>query len=186
MKKISKRILAVFLVTLLTLAMAMPASAAPVRLNKKSASVTVGKTVKLKVSGTRKKVKWSSSNSKIATVNKKGIVKARKAGNVKIVAKIGKKKLTCKVQVRNVAKNNKKSSNKKKVCQVCNGTGQIYVSNAGICGICGGSAQHYTPYLYHDMIMGWVGGYTMCGGCGGSGHISGYVPCNHCRGTGKI
>ena len=52
MKKISKRILTVFLVTLLTLAMAMPASAAPVRLNKKSASVTVGKTVKLKVSGT--------------------------------------------------------------------------------------------------------------------------------------
>ena len=94
MKKISKRILTVFLVTLLTLAMAMPASAAPVRLNKKSASVTVGKTVKLKVSGTRKKVKWSSSNSKIATVNKKGIVKARKAGNVKIIAKIGKKKLT--------------------------------------------------------------------------------------------
>ena len=177
MKKISKRILTVFLVTLLTLAMAMPASAAPVRLNKKSASVTVGKTVKLKVSGTRKKVKWSSSNSKIATVNKKGIVKARKAGNVKIIAKIG---------VRNVAKNNKKSSNKKKVCQVCNGTGQIYVSNAGICGICGGSGQQYTPYLYHDMIMGWVGGYTMCGGCGGSGHISGYVPCNHCRGTGKI
>ena len=35
MKKISKRILTVFLVTLLTLAMAMPASAAPVRLNKK-------------------------------------------------------------------------------------------------------------------------------------------------------
>ena len=166
--------------------MAMPASAAPVRLNKKSASVTVGKTVKLKVSGTRKKVKWSSSNSKIATVNKKGIVKARKAGNVKIIAKIVKKKLTCKVRVRNVAKNNKKSSNKKKVCQVCNGTGQIYVSNAGICGICGGSGQQYTPYLYHDMIMGWVGGYTMCGGCGGSGHISGYVPCNHCRGTGKI
>ena len=54
MKKISKRILTVFLVTLLTLAMAMPASAAPVRLNKKSASVTVGKTVKLKVSGTQK------------------------------------------------------------------------------------------------------------------------------------
>ena len=114
MKKISKRILTVFLVTLLTLAMAMPASAAPVRLNKKSASVTVGKTVKLKVSGTRKKVKWSSSNSKIATVNKKGIVKARKAGNVKIIAKIGKKKLTCKVRVRNVAKNNKNQAIRKK------------------------------------------------------------------------
>ena len=62
--------------------------------------MTVGKKAKLKVKGTKKKVKWSSSKKKIATVTKKGVVKAKKKGTAKIVAKIGKKKYTCKVVVK--------------------------------------------------------------------------------------
>lgn len=38
--------------------------------------------------GKNKKVTWSSSNTKIATVNKKGKIKAKKPGSVKIVARI--------------------------------------------------------------------------------------------------
>ena len=73
---------------------------AKVKLNKKKLVLTVGKKAKLKVKGTKKKVKWSSSKKKIATVTKKGVVKAKKKGTAKIVAKIGKKKYTCKVVVK--------------------------------------------------------------------------------------
>ncbi len=45
------------------------------------------------------KVKWSSSNKRVATVNSKGVIKAKKAGTCWIKAKIGKKTLKCKVKV---------------------------------------------------------------------------------------
>ena len=54
------------------------AEAAP-KLNKKNVTITVGKTVKLKVKGTKKKVKWSSSKKSVCTVSKSGVVKAKKA-----------------------------------------------------------------------------------------------------------
>ncbi len=71
-----------------------------IKLNKTKASVYNGKTLKLKVSGTKKKVKWSTSNKKIATVNKKGVVTPKKPGTVKITAKVAGKTLTCKVTVK--------------------------------------------------------------------------------------
>ena len=65
---------------------------AKVKLNKKKLVLTVGKKAKLKVKGTKKKVKWSSSKKKIATVTKKGVVKAKKKAKVtskpKAVAKV--------------------------------------------------------------------------------------------------
>ena len=70
------------------------------KLNKKSATIYVGKTVKLKVKGTRKKVKWSSCNKKVATVTSKGKVKGKKAGKATITVKINKKKATFKVTVK--------------------------------------------------------------------------------------
>lgn len=72
-----------------------------IKLNKKSVSIVKGKKYKLKVKGTKRKVKWSSKNKKIATVSKKGYVKAKKVGTTYIYAKIGKKKLKCKVKVKN-------------------------------------------------------------------------------------
>lgn len=75
------------------------ASAAKIKLSKKSVTITKGKSVTLKLKGTKKKPKWSTSNKKIATVSKKGKVVGKKAGNAKITAKIGKKKYTCKVKV---------------------------------------------------------------------------------------
>ena len=75
-------------------------AASKVKLNKTKATITVGKTVTLKVKNTKKKVKWSSSNKRIATVSSKGKVKGKKAGKVTITAKIGKKKYKCKVTVK--------------------------------------------------------------------------------------
>lgn len=77
-----------------------PASAAKkVKLNKVKVTLRVGKTVTLKLKNNKKKVKWSSSNKKIATVTQKGKVKAKKAGKATITAKVGKKKYKCKVIV---------------------------------------------------------------------------------------
>ena len=45
---------------------------AKTRLNKTKLTISVGQKVTLKVKGSRKKAKWSSSNKKVATVSRKG------------------------------------------------------------------------------------------------------------------
>lgn len=70
------------------------------KLNYTKKTIYEGKTFTLKVSGTKNKVKWSTSNKKIATVNSKGVVKGIKKGNATITAKIDKKSLKCKVEVK--------------------------------------------------------------------------------------
>ena len=46
------------------------------------------------------KVVWKSSKKKVATVSKKGKVKAKKPGKTTITAKVGKKKYKCKVMLK--------------------------------------------------------------------------------------
>lgn len=75
-------------------------AASKVKLNKSKIRLCVGDTYRLKVSGTKREVTWSSSNKRVAKVNKKGLVTALKAGEARITAKVGKKKYTCKVVVR--------------------------------------------------------------------------------------
>lgn len=79
-----------------------------VKLNKTKATLTVGKTLKLKATVAPKKassksVVWKTSNKKIATVSASGVVKGVKAGTVKITALAkdgsGKKKV-CTVKVK--------------------------------------------------------------------------------------
>ena len=48
-----------------------------------------------------KKIKWSSSNKKIATVSSKGKVTAKKKGTATITAKVSGKSYKCKVTVKN-------------------------------------------------------------------------------------
>ena len=81
------------------------AHAASIKLNKKTVYLAKGKTVKLKVKGTKAKVQWSSSNKKIATVTKAGKVKGKKTGKCTITAKVKGKKLKCKVYVETKAAN---------------------------------------------------------------------------------
>ncbi len=82
----------------------MYAQAAARKLNKTSVSLFVGKTTKLKMTGTKYTPKWYTSNSKVAAVSKSGkqtaIVKAKKKGTAMITAKVGNKKYTCKVTVK--------------------------------------------------------------------------------------
>ena len=82
-----------------TLCMAVSAQAA-VKISRTSAVTTVGKTFALKVTGTKGKVTWKSSNSKIASVSSAGKVKGRKAGKTTITAKVSGKTLKCSVTVK--------------------------------------------------------------------------------------
>ncbi|WP_049945918.1 M4 family metallopeptidase [Butyrivibrio sp. LC3010] len=68
------------------------------KLSQKKATLIVGQSLKLTMEGASK-VKWSSSNKKVATVSK-GNVKAKKAGKATITAKVGNKKYNCKVTVK--------------------------------------------------------------------------------------
>lgn len=73
-------------------------NAAP-KLNKTSITISKGKNYRLKINKTRKKVKWSSKNNKIATVSSRGKITGRKKGATYIYAKVGRKKYKCKVKV---------------------------------------------------------------------------------------
>ncbi len=80
---------------------------AKVKLNKTKLALVKGKSSTLKVVGNKKKIKWSTSDKKIAIVNSKGKVTGKKAGTCTITAKIGSKKYKCKVTVKNPIKLNK-------------------------------------------------------------------------------
>lgn len=80
-----------------------PGTAKLIKLNKESITLTKGSTAVLKLTGTKKKVSWSSGSKKIAAVNKNGKVTAKKAGTTQIFAVIGRIRYACKVKVINPA-----------------------------------------------------------------------------------
>ena len=77
-----------------------------VKLNRTSLTLTKGKTYTLKttVTGTNKAVTWSSSNSKVASVDKNGKVTAKTKGTATITAKVDGVSASCKVTVNEPAK----------------------------------------------------------------------------------
>lgn len=88
-----------------------PIKVTGVSLNKSTAEVKAKKPITLKATltpanPTNKKVKWSSSNTRIATVNSKGKVTGKKPGTVTITVTTddGKKTATCEVTVKEAAK----------------------------------------------------------------------------------
>lgn len=88
------------------------ASAAKIKLNKTKLNLTVGNTYKLKLSGKKGKIKWTSSKKKVASVSAKGVVKAKKAGKTTITALMKGKKYKCKVTVKKAQQNKPKTTTK--------------------------------------------------------------------------
>lgn len=107
MKKLLAFVLAfAMIITIYQPSVAYAATKKP-RLNAKTMTLQVGqkKTLKVKNAGKKAKLKWSSNKKSIATVSKKGVVKAVKAGNAVVTCKVTTKngkttKLTCKVAVK--------------------------------------------------------------------------------------
>lgn len=70
------------------------------KLNYKYIDLKVGQSRKLKVKNNSKKIIWYSEHTKVAKVNKKGVVVAKGAGTTTVIAIIEAKRLKCKVTVR--------------------------------------------------------------------------------------
>ncbi len=105
--KALKRVSSVLVIFMMMVGMLVPADAkaASQKLSKTSVSIVIGKSITLKVKGSEKgQITWSTSDKKIATVNQKGKVTAKKLGKATISAKVTvnneqAKTLKCKVTV---------------------------------------------------------------------------------------
>lgn len=130
-KKIVSMTLAITLVLLL-----LPANAtAKQKLNKSKASLYVGETLALNLSGAKGKVIWKSNKKSVATVSKDGVVTAKKKGSATITATNAGKKYSCKIKVAKLPKNYATINGKKvKVGKSTTLTYKIQ-SSKGICNI---------------------------------------------------
>lgn len=100
LKKVVVLLLCAFVIASFTSLDAMKTyGASKIKLNKTSAFVVKGKSIQLRVKGTKAKVKWFSKSKKIAVVNRYGKVKGKSIGTVYIIAKVKGKKLKCFVRV---------------------------------------------------------------------------------------
>ncbi len=148
-----------------------------ITLNKTTASLAKGKTVTLKATvspsnAVKKTIKWTSSNSKIATVSSKGVVKGIAKGTATITAKAtdgSGKKATCKVTVKNNASRslitdfskvlNKKPAVAAKALGFTKVTKQTYVTYCTKPGKKYGPG--YTYFWYYNECKDWVGGWNI-------------------------
>lgn len=94
-----KKLLSLLLIALLCI-VSVPATAnAAIKINIKTATVIKGDYLYLKITGTKQKVTWTSSDNYKASVSSKGKVTTKGTGRVNITAKVGSKKYTCKVKI---------------------------------------------------------------------------------------
>lgn len=100
MKKLTKMMCIILTLIMVTSVFSINASAASSpKLSRSSMTMLVNGSTTLKVTGTSKTVTWSSTDKSVCTVSKQGKVKAVGTGTAKICAKVGSKKLYCKVTV---------------------------------------------------------------------------------------
>lgn len=104
MKKKTNMLITLITIICLIASTTAMASAATVKISKKTATVYAGSSTTLKITGATKKVSWSSSNKSVASVASTGKysakLTAKKSGTAKITAKVGTKKYTCTVTVK--------------------------------------------------------------------------------------
>ncbi len=97
-----KQILCMLLTAVLLMTLCpLTVSAATLKLNYSSISLTKGCYATLKTNNSSAKVTWSTSNKSIATVSSKGRVYGKSAGTCYITAKVGTATAKCKVKVVN-------------------------------------------------------------------------------------
>ncbi len=104
MKKLSKSLIALCVITALLFSSVVTFSAASPKLSKTKKTLIVGKSFTLTLKNATKKFTWVTSNKKVAKLvsTKKNSVKIKgvKVGTATVTAKIGSKKLKCKITVK--------------------------------------------------------------------------------------
>ncbi|BCJ93110.1 hypothetical protein acsn021_06790 [Anaerocolumna cellulosilytica] len=85
--------------TVLPVSTTVTVQASAVKISQKKLTLKVGASKVLKLTGSKDKATWNSSNESVAAVSKNGKVTAKKAGTVTITATVSKRKYTCKVTV---------------------------------------------------------------------------------------
>lgn len=100
-----KKILGIFLITAVLLSASVSAvfavgdPSSGVSLKYRSETVFRGTRIRNRLTGATGKVKWSSSDKRIATVSKKGLIKAKSFGKCVISAKYKGKTYKCRIKV---------------------------------------------------------------------------------------
>lgn len=97
-----RKIMALLFTIALTLSLVAPTnvSAEKLSLNKKSATLEIDNSFKLKLGKIKATdISWWSSNKSVATVSKWGTVTAKSEGTAKITAKYKNKKYTCTIKI---------------------------------------------------------------------------------------
>lgn len=102
MKKDVKKVVAIVICIVSLAGIIIPQNVlAGTKINANKKTLYAGENYQLKITGTSNKIKWKSSNTKIATVSSSGKVNAIKKGTVKIIASIGNNKYICNIKVIN-------------------------------------------------------------------------------------
>ncbi|MCM1257079.1 MAG: flavodoxin [Roseburia sp.] len=138
---------AIFIGSLIGPLSVQAASGSKIILNYKSVTMRAGDTLDLNVASSAgvkssKKVTWKSSNKKVASVDKNGVVKAKKTGTVTITATVknNKEKASCKIKVQ------KKQASKTKALVAyfsCTGTTKGIAEK--VADVTGGDLYRITP-----------------------------------------
>jgi len=104
--KTEKKCLTVLILTVLLMILATACLTEGASISKKSVTLKKGSSVRLTIrKANTKKIKWKTSRKSVATVNKKGLVKAVGVGTATITATVKNKKFKCKVKVQPVPTN---------------------------------------------------------------------------------
>ncbi len=99
MKKLKKTFVVLFALSVMLLLPVFTGQAkSKVKISQKTLYIRLGATKRLKMTGTKKTVRWKSTNPRAITV-KRGYVHAKKKGSAWIIAKAGKYIRKCKVMV---------------------------------------------------------------------------------------
>lgn len=77
--------------------------AASIKISTKSKTLYIGYGCKLNITGTSRKVTWSSTNPQIASVSQSGYVTAKSKGTTTIIAKVKGKTYKCNITVNKAA-----------------------------------------------------------------------------------
>lgn len=97
-----KKLLSLLIILSFTISIISPqkVEAATLKLNKTKATMEADSTLQLKLGKIdASKSTWKTSNKKVATISKKGLITAKAEGTATITATYNKKKYTCKVTV---------------------------------------------------------------------------------------